>query len=192
VRPIDHASAYVLIRVYAPEERDVVALVNNDDWLRLWCNGELLLTQPLWLDPPAPVPVRLRAGWNTLLAKVSNWEEGCSFRLVMTGEAQEVARAFGAYLDKQGWDDRTKSLLKRLLDIYPKDPFTWQDRKYLDNEVVRREAVFREVVASRPGDARPWLARGQWLAWLGRWDEALSAYDRYIATLTSPQDAHFE
>jgi tetratricopeptide (TPR) repeat protein len=47
-------------------------------------------------------------------------------------------------------------------------------------------------VASRPNDARPWLARGQWLAWLNRWDEALSAYERYLATLNSPQDAHFE
>jgi hypothetical protein len=63
---------------------------------------------------------------------------------------------------------------------------------YLDNEVVRREAVFRDVVASRPKDARLWLGRGQWLAWLGRWDEALAAYDRYLATLAGPQDAHFE
>src|SRR5262249_12915358 len=55
-----------------------------------------------------------------------------------------------------------------------------------------RDAVFRDVVASRPGDTRPWLARGQWLAWHGRWDEALSAYDRYLATLAAPQDAHFE
>ena len=57
---------------------------------------------------------------------------------------------------------------------------------------MRREAIFRDVVASRPKDARLWLSRGQWLAWLGRWDEALTAYDRYLATLATPQDAHFE
>jgi tetratricopeptide (TPR) repeat protein len=110
----------------------------------------------------------------------------------MTVETAEVARAFGAYLDKQGWNDRSKSLLGRLFAIYAEKPFTWQERKYLDNEVVRRAEVFRDVVASRPEDARPWLARGQWLAWLGRWDESLAAYERYLTTLASPQDAHFE
>ena len=192
VQPADRVSAYVLVRVYSPEEKDVVALITNDDWLRFWCNGELVLAQPLCFDTPAPLAVHLRAGWNTLLAKVSNWQNPFSFGLRLTVETSEVARAFGTYLDKQGWNDRTKSLLGRLLAIYPEDPFTWQDRKYLDNEVVRREAIFRDVVASRPKDARLWLSRGQWLAWLGRWDEAISAYDRYLATLASPQDAHFE
>jgi tetratricopeptide (TPR) repeat protein len=192
VHPTDHVSAYVLTRVYAAEDRDIVALITNDDWLRLWCNGERVLDQPLWLEPPVPVPVHLRAGWNTLLAKVSNWDQGFSLRLKMTVETSEVARAFGAYLDKQGWNDRTKSLLDRLLAIYPEHPFYWQDRMYLDNEVVRRPEFFRDVVAARPKDARLWLARGQWLAWLGRWDEALAAYDRYLATMSSPQDAHFE
>ncbi len=192
VQPKDRVSAYVLVRVYSPEDRDVVALVTNDDWLRFWCNGELVLAQPLCFETPAPLAVHLRAGWNTLLAKVSNWENAFSFGLRLTAENSEVARAFAAYLDKQGWNDRTRSLLDRLFTIYPEDPFTWQDRKHLDNEVVRREAIFRDVVASRPRDARLWLSRGQWLAWLGRWEEALTAYDRYLATLASPQDAHFE
>ena len=103
--------AYVLVRVYSPEEKDVVALVTNDDWLRFWCNGELVLAQPLCFETPAPLAVHLRAGWNTLLAKVSNWENPFSFRLQLTVENSEVARAFGTYLDKQGWNDRTKSLL---------------------------------------------------------------------------------
>src|SRR5262249_13188133 len=139
-----------------------------------------------------PVAVRLRPGWNTLLAKVTNWGEGFSFRLRMTAEPAEVARAFGAYLDQRGWGEPTKALLGRLYAIYPEDPSAWIDRRYLDNEVVRREAVFRDVVASRPNDARPWLARGQWLARLGPGEEALSAYERYLAPLNSPQDAHFE
>ena len=42
-RECKRSSVYVLIRVYAPEELGTVALVANDDWLRLWCNGELKL-----------------------------------------------------------------------------------------------------------------------------------------------------
>jgi tetratricopeptide (TPR) repeat protein len=192
IQPKDFVSAYVLARIYAPEARDVVALVANDDWLRFWCNGELVLAQPLCLDPLVPVPIHLRAGWNTLLAKVANWSEGFSWRLRLTAENAEVARAFGAYLDKQGWNDQAKRLLDRLYAIYPEEPFAWQDRKYLDNEVARRDPVFRDALASRPKDTRPWLGRAHWLAWLGRWDEALAAYDRYLATLPTPQDAHFE
>ena len=62
MQPTDHVSAYVLVRVYSPEEKDVVALVTNDDWLRFWCNGELVLAQPLCFETPAPLAVHLRAG----------------------------------------------------------------------------------------------------------------------------------
>ena len=52
--PTDRVSAYVLVRVYSPEEKDVVALITNDDWLRFWCNGELILAQPLCFERPFP------------------------------------------------------------------------------------------------------------------------------------------
>jgi serine/threonine protein kinase/predicted Zn-dependent protease len=192
VQPKDFVFAYVLVRVYAPEARDVVALVSNDDWLRFWCNGELRLAQPLWLESRVPVSIHLRAGWNTLLAKVANWSAGFSFHLELTAEDAKVARTFGAYLDKQGWNDRTKALLDRLLDFQPQEPFAWPGGRSLDYEVARRDAVWQDVLTARPKDTRLSLARAQWLAWLGRWDEALAAYDRYLATQTSAQDAHFE
>src|SRR5262249_19508177 len=72
MQPKDRVSAYVLVRLYAPEECSVVALIANNDWLRFWCNGAPILAQPLLLDPPVLTPLRLRTGWNTLLAKVSN------------------------------------------------------------------------------------------------------------------------
>jgi hypothetical protein len=49
----------------------ILTLTAVDDWLRLWLNGKLVHEQALsWV--PRSVPIHLEAGWNTLLAKVSN------------------------------------------------------------------------------------------------------------------------
>ena len=68
----DWVSAYALTRIYAPEDQDVIlTLTAVDDWLRLWLNGNLVHEQSL-SRVPRSVPIHLAAGWNTLLAKVSN------------------------------------------------------------------------------------------------------------------------
>ena len=92
----------MLVRVYAPEERGTVALVANDDWLRLWCNGELTLDQPLSFPPLVPVPLRSSAGWNTLLAKVTNWEGPASLKLKLSDNFEEITQNFVALARQEG------------------------------------------------------------------------------------------
>ena len=59
-------------------------------------------------------------------------------------------------------------------------------------QVARRDVVFRRVIASRPKDSLLWAERGRYLAWLGKWDEALAAYDRMIHDHPDPEDAFVE
>ncbi len=192
-RPDDRTSAYVLARVYAPEERDAVVLIANDDWLRFWCNGELILAQPLVYDPLVPVLVHFRAGWNTLLARVSNWEGAHVLKLKLSSDPEEIARAFGADVGKKGWSDRAAATLERLYAMVPARHGAWDNRaEALAGEVARRDDVFRRVVASRPEDSLLWQERGRYLAWLGKCDEALAAYDRMIHDHPDPEDAFVE
>ena len=120
IQPKDRFFTYVLTRVYLPEDRTVVAVVSNDDWLRLWCNGELLREQSLLSEVSVPLPIHLRAGWNTLLAKVSNKQDRHSFKLKLTDESREIAQAFGQYVDRQGWNDQSAAILDRLYTDLPK------------------------------------------------------------------------
>jgi WD40 repeat protein/serine/threonine protein kinase/tetratricopeptide (TPR) repeat protein len=71
----EHVSAYALAYVYAKKEQEAVLLTGSDDELRLWLNGGLVYEYD---DGRAPAPdqdrilVKLRAGWNVVLAKVLN------------------------------------------------------------------------------------------------------------------------
>ncbi len=191
--PKDWVSTYVLVRVYAPEERDVVAMVANDDWLRLWCNGELILAQPLSYDLHVPIPIHLHAGWNTLLAKVSNAAQGYALSLKLTSDLEEIARAFGNWVDKKGWSDQAADRLERLYRLVPDRQGSWDEKAGpLAAEVARREGLFRRVLASRPKDHLLLTERGRYLAWLGKWDEALAAYDAMIHDRTDSEDAFVE
>ena len=71
----DHAAAYAHAYVYAPEDRTVLLVMDSDDDLVAWLNG-----QQVWLHDVArglrsgsdTVPVRLAAGWNSLLLEAVN------------------------------------------------------------------------------------------------------------------------
>ena len=71
----DHAAAYAHAYVYAPEDRTVLLVMDSDDDLVAWLNG-----QRVWFNDVArglrsgsdTVPVRLAAGWNSLLLKPVN------------------------------------------------------------------------------------------------------------------------
>ncbi len=75
--PSEHISAYALADVWSTTRRDAVLLIGSDDLSRVWLNGELVheFRSP---DNTATTPdafrvtVRLRAGRNRLLAKVTN------------------------------------------------------------------------------------------------------------------------
>jgi WD40 repeat protein len=71
----ENISAYVLLRVYSRKAQPAAILVGSDDQVRLWVNGVLLheTTHARRAEPDtAAVPVRLREGWNTILARVAN------------------------------------------------------------------------------------------------------------------------
>ena len=178
VQARDAAFTYVMVRVYAPAKRDVAALVANDCWLRLWCNGDLLLSQPLPLDQTAPLIVTLRAGWNTLLAKVSKRESAFSLNFKLTADFDEIARVFDSSMNKNDGSNEADDRLERLYGLVPDLHESWDHRcEPLATLVARRDTVFRRVIAARPKDALLWQERSRYLAALGKWDEALAAYD---------------
>jgi eukaryotic-like serine/threonine-protein kinase len=178
VQARDAAFTYVMVRVYAPAKRDVAALVASDCWLRLWCNGDLLLSQPLPQDQASPVIVALRAGWNTLLAKVSKREASFSFKFQLSADFEEIARAFESWMDKYDGSNQADDRLERLYGLVPDLHGPWEHRSgTLATLVARRDTVFRRVIAARPKDSLLWLERSRYLAALGKWDEALAAYD---------------
>jgi tetratricopeptide (TPR) repeat protein len=67
-------SAYAMTYVFSPEERTALLRVGAEGGVRLWHNGRLVHHNPdstTWTVSSDRVPVTLRAGRNTLLAKVT-------------------------------------------------------------------------------------------------------------------------
>jgi len=188
MQPSDFTSAFVLARVYAPNELGTALLTACDDQMRLWINGTLISSQTLHYQNTA-IPVQLRAGWNTLLARVNNSTQGYMLRLRFSNQASEIAGGFRVYLDQNHWNGQTAGVLSGLYSILPPNPAAWGPRAWLDMEVVRREDIFPRVLALRPTDAQLWVARGRYLAWLGRWDDARAAYERVIHNGADTEDA---
>ncbi len=75
--PEEHVAAYALAEVWSTADRDAVLSIGSDDLARVWLNGALVheFAGPdrTATGPDASrVPVRLKAGRNQLLAKVTN------------------------------------------------------------------------------------------------------------------------
>jgi serine/threonine protein kinase/Flp pilus assembly protein TadD len=193
LQSVEKSSVYVLTSVYAPQDQFAVALVANDDWLRLWCNGSLVRAQPLLFHPLMPVPIRLRAGWNTLLAKVVNSAAAASLTLKLSVNPEEITREFVALADKKTWTPELATLLETLYRVVPdRHGVLDSSAEGLAAEVAKRDAVFNRVIASRPRDSLLLQERGRYLAWIGNWDESLRAYDAMIHDHTDPEDAFVE
>ncbi len=72
IRPNEQAIAYGLAYVHSPEDREATLLVGSDDGVRVWINGEIVHTNPVYraAEPDLDrVPVRLKKGWNKVLVK---------------------------------------------------------------------------------------------------------------------------
>ncbi len=79
-----YAAVYAVTHVRSEGERPAVIHVSGGGSFRLWCNGELALSEPEYRvagDPLYLAPVRLRAGWNRLLLKVCAEREKLFFNL---------------------------------------------------------------------------------------------------------------
>jgi WD40 repeat protein len=73
--PPQHVSNCVLIRLYAPTACRAVLLVGADDGVRVWLNGNAIHEHlaPRSAAPESDaVPVEIRAGWNSVVARVAN------------------------------------------------------------------------------------------------------------------------
>ena len=80
----DHAVVYAKTRVYSPEEGNVVFSIGSDDGIKLWVNGVLVHANNAvrGLTPGEDrAKGRLKAGWNDLLAKVTQHTAGCGLNL---------------------------------------------------------------------------------------------------------------
>ncbi len=66
----------------------------------------------------------------------------------------------------------------RLLDTVPDEGAWHATRTAIDLEIVRRDRLFAAMLEERPNDTQLWIARGRYLSWLERWDDALTAYDK--------------
>ena len=71
----ENISVYALLRVYSRREQSALVLVGSDDQIQLWANGTKVhqTAHTRHAEPDiAAVPITLRAGWNTILARVAN------------------------------------------------------------------------------------------------------------------------
>lgn len=88
--PRTHAAAYALTRIKSKTEQDAELHFGSDDTLTVWLNGERVLTEEAYRAAARDqniVPVRLRAGDNTIVVKVSQ----------SAGGWQLIARISGPY-----------------------------------------------------------------------------------------------
>ncbi len=75
-KPYSKQTAYLYAEITVDRAQDVVLRIGTDDAVKCWLNGRLVHTyaspRPLQVDQDK-VPVRLRAGKNTILLKVNNF-----------------------------------------------------------------------------------------------------------------------
>jgi WD40 repeat protein/predicted Ser/Thr protein kinase len=95
----EHISGYAMLKVYCPaQERPVAVLLGADDQVRLWFNGKQVY-EDLTSDQAVPdidaVAVTLRAGWNTLLARVVNITGAHALYLRISDAPTDMARVNG-------------------------------------------------------------------------------------------------
>jgi hypothetical protein len=83
----DHAVAYIKTRVYVPEAQPARVAMGVDDGIKLWVNGELVHANNAvrgLVPDQDQVQTTLRAGWNDLLAKITQHTLGCGASVRLT------------------------------------------------------------------------------------------------------------
>lgn len=79
---LNYSLCYLARTLEAEKECDVTLFVGSDDSISVWVNGERLHHNVVLRGQPTDkdvVPARLRAGTNTVLLKVANWEGPTNF-----------------------------------------------------------------------------------------------------------------
>jgi hypothetical protein len=84
IRPNEQAIVYGLAYVFSPDDRSADLLLGSDDGVRVWINGEIVHTNPVYRGARPDldrVAVRLKQGWNKVLVKVLQGAGGWGFYL---------------------------------------------------------------------------------------------------------------
>ena len=188
----------------------MVAFLGSDDQLRLWVNGELVHESSIARIGVAGqdrVPVRLRKGWNRLLAKVRNETSEYDLHLRLAADPLLIG---GLYADRGQWA-RAEPHLQRALKLEPRNPQHWRDHgrclaglsrfpeaanaflealkqmpananpANLNASIASLDEVFARIIKQRSEDWPLWRARSQHLAGRKRWREAIAVCDNLIA-----------
>ncbi len=84
---VERQVCYAYVAIDVAEAQDVVVRMGSDDGIKLWVNGETVhdhdVDRPCTIDEDA-APAKLRAGRNSLLAKISQGAGGWGFSLRVT------------------------------------------------------------------------------------------------------------
>ncbi len=162
----DFISGYALTNVYSLRDQEAVLLVGSDDQVRVWINGILVheVAQDRMAIPDNDrIPVRLRAGWNRVLAKVVNKTGGHFLYLRWSTDPVRVARAHG----EQGNWDRAVAILEAVRSIPGRDTpaFVQEHARALASALRWDEAAELAMQASSARDpsAPHWLQTGLWV-----------------------------
>jgi WD40 repeat protein/tetratricopeptide (TPR) repeat protein len=118
----EHISAFALTRVYSPDPRHVAVLLGSDDGVRLWLNGRLVFetAEGRMVSPgEEAVSVTLRAGWNTLLARVSNGVREHALHLRLSDDPHDRTRALA---EAARWDRSDEPAVREVMDRQPGQP----------------------------------------------------------------------
>ncbi len=188
----EHISAYALLRVYCPDEQTAAVLLGADDHVRLWLNGALV-HEKRGAREAAPdedgVPVTLRAGWNTLLAKVVNVTGAHALYLRLSDDPVDRARAEALAASDHGrWDEAERvidDILAKHPDHAPTRALAEQFLRRRIEEDARRAAAedsrrgawaavaadYARLVRLRPEDHWPWFRLAIVQAYLGHEEE---------------------
>jgi alpha-mannosidase len=103
----EHAQccAYAHMYLHSPDEREASLLFGSDDGIAAWVNGERVFTfegmRPCVIDENV-APIRLRAGWNRLLLKVTQFGGAWQFCTRLVSNARIPFSDVGYALDKPG------------------------------------------------------------------------------------------
>jgi alpha-L-rhamnosidase len=102
---------YLATFVWSPEEAEFEIHAGSQEAICLWVNGELVISHLVTRDP-APdqeiVPVWLRAGWNTILAKIVQGETQWHFYFRFEGDGSEHLVYSSSLGENAGEDDPAK------------------------------------------------------------------------------------
>jgi len=93
IQPAELVIVYGLAYVYSPAERKTRMLVGSDDGVRVWINGRLIHSNPIYrgaYPDQDRVTVDLKQGWNKVLIKVLQGTGGWGFYLRFADPKNEL------------------------------------------------------------------------------------------------------